>query len=271
MCTSVASRVRGHDRAAVLERAVVAEDDVQHGLGRARAGSPAMSSISRRIAVVAERDLAEQLAGVGQVDRAAVRRVGLELADVVQQRAGHRDVAVDARERRADRADRLGDARASARAARARRPGGSAWRPARRGRPPRSACPRRGRGRAARAGAGSGRSRAARAGRPPSPAAPRGGPSSRSASSKVPGSAGLNRAPRAAGPTSDGPRRRRARGRAGRATQSSRWASTSSQTLTVSAPVRSPSVSFRKVAAVLLRAQLAPRGRAAPGRAAGRR
>ena len=38
--------------------------------------------------------------------------VGLELADVVQQRAGDRDVAVDARERRADRADRLGDAEA---------------------------------------------------------------------------------------------------------------------------------------------------------------
>ena len=38
--------------------------------------------------------------------------VGLELADVVQQRAGDRDVAVDARERGADRAHRLGDAEA---------------------------------------------------------------------------------------------------------------------------------------------------------------
>ena len=42
MCTSVASRVHGHHRRAVLERAVVAEDDVQHGGGEvgreARAG-----------------------------------------------------------------------------------------------------------------------------------------------------------------------------------------------------------------------------------------
>ena len=48
-------------------------------------------------AVVAERDLALQLAGVGHLDRAAREGVGLELADVVQQRAGDRDVAVDLR------------------------------------------------------------------------------------------------------------------------------------------------------------------------------
>ena len=38
--------------------------------------------------------------------------VGVELADVVQQRPGHRDVAVDAGERRRDGADRLGDGQA---------------------------------------------------------------------------------------------------------------------------------------------------------------
>ena len=63
-------------------------------------------------AVVAERDLALQAARVGQVDVLRVVGVGLELADVVQQRARDRDVAVDARERRADRADRLRDAEA---------------------------------------------------------------------------------------------------------------------------------------------------------------
>src|SRR3712207_7356108 len=50
-------------------------------------------------AVVAERDLALQAAAVGEVDRGGgVRGVGLELADVVQQRAGHRDVAVRSEE-----------------------------------------------------------------------------------------------------------------------------------------------------------------------------
>jgi hypothetical protein len=98
----------GHDRAAVLERAVVAEDDVQHGLGSARV--EVLDRVDERShAVVAERDLAVQLAGVGQLDRAAREGVGVELADVVQQRAGDRDVAVDLRERRADRAHRLGD------------------------------------------------------------------------------------------------------------------------------------------------------------------
>ena len=60
-------------------------------------------------AVVAERDLALQLAGVGQVDRQRVGGVGVELADVVQQRAGDGDVAVDARERGRDRRHGLGD------------------------------------------------------------------------------------------------------------------------------------------------------------------
>ena len=60
--------------------------------------------------VVAERDLAVQLAEVGQVDRQRVRRVGVELADVVQQGAGDRDVAVDVRERRRDHGHGLADA-----------------------------------------------------------------------------------------------------------------------------------------------------------------
>ena len=63
-------------------------------------------------AVVAERDLALQAAGVGQVDIARILGVGLELADVMQQRAGDRHVAVDAREGGADRAHRLGYAEA---------------------------------------------------------------------------------------------------------------------------------------------------------------
>ena len=89
----------GDDRRAVLERAVVAEDDVQHGAGEVARGKPGRSSISAPHAVVAERDLALELAEVGHVDRRRVGRVGLELADVVQQRAGDGDVAVDARER----------------------------------------------------------------------------------------------------------------------------------------------------------------------------
>ena len=57
--------------------------------------------------VVAERDLALQAAEVGHVDRQRVVVVGLELADVVEQRAGHRDVAVDAGEERGRGADAL--------------------------------------------------------------------------------------------------------------------------------------------------------------------
>ncbi len=98
-----------HDGAAVLERAVVGEDDVPDRLRELR--REALDLLDRAAdAVVAERDLAVQPARVGQVDVLRVRRVGLELADVVQQRARHRHVAVDAGERRADRADRLRDA-----------------------------------------------------------------------------------------------------------------------------------------------------------------
>ena len=50
-------------------------------------------------AVVAEGDLPVQPAGVGEIDVLRIVGVGLELADVVQQRTGHGDVAVDARGR----------------------------------------------------------------------------------------------------------------------------------------------------------------------------
>ena len=51
-------------------------------------------------AVVAERDLALELARVGQVGAAVLAGVGLELADVVQQRAADGEVAIDVRRRR---------------------------------------------------------------------------------------------------------------------------------------------------------------------------
>ncbi len=75
-----------------------------------------MSSIVAPDAVVAERDLPVQAAKIGEIDRMSLPalpvRVGVELADVVQQRPCHRHVAVDAGERRRDRAHRLGDAEA---------------------------------------------------------------------------------------------------------------------------------------------------------------
>ena len=128
-CTTVASRVRGRDRAAVLEQAVVREHDVQH---RPReVGREARDALDLRAHdVVAERDLAEQLAVVGEVDRERVARVGLDLADVVDQRAGHRHVAVDARETRSTPRSRPGPPTACARAVRAGRPGGRTSPPA---------------------------------------------------------------------------------------------------------------------------------------------
>ena len=51
-----------------------------------------------------------QPARVAEIDGEGIGGVGLELADVVQERSGDGDVAVDPREGRADRADRLGDA-----------------------------------------------------------------------------------------------------------------------------------------------------------------
>ena len=74
---------------------MVGEDDVADRLRELR--RKAVDVLDRAAdAVVAERDLAVQAAGVGEVDVLGLVRVGLELADVVQQRAGDRDVAVDA-------------------------------------------------------------------------------------------------------------------------------------------------------------------------------
>src|SRR5580704_12999275 len=85
-----------YDGAAVLERAVVAEDDVEQGLGQIR--RKAVQPLDRAAhTVIAERDLAVQAAGVRHRDPAGAELVGLELADVVEQRAGDRDIAVDAR------------------------------------------------------------------------------------------------------------------------------------------------------------------------------
>src|SRR5436305_9227807 len=78
-------------RAAVLEAAVMAEDDVQQGLGGARVEAVDLVDETAH-AVVAQRDLALQLAGVGHLDggtaeavvAAAAAREGVraELADV---------------------------------------------------------------------------------------------------------------------------------------------------------------------------------------------
>ena len=92
----------------MLERAVMAEDDVEHRLGELRR-EPVESLDRPADAVVAEHDLALKSALVGHRDRAAPNLVGVELADVVEQRAGDRDVPVDATEHGRDRADRLGD------------------------------------------------------------------------------------------------------------------------------------------------------------------
>src|SRR5205823_11688446 len=99
---------RRKDGASVLEGPVVREDDVKK-----RAGELPGKAVDRldRPAhpVIAQRDLAEQLAVVGQVDRGGVAAVRLDLADVVEQRPGDRDVAIDAGERGGDRADSLAD------------------------------------------------------------------------------------------------------------------------------------------------------------------
>ena len=98
----------GDDRGAVLELAVVAEDDVEDRLGEAgvEAGDVLDPAADQ---VVAERDLALQAAEIGEVDRQRVVVVGLGLADVVQEGAGDGDVAVDAGEEVGGGADRLGD------------------------------------------------------------------------------------------------------------------------------------------------------------------
>ena len=108
VCTSSASRVAGTHRAAVLEAAVVGEDDVQQRLGEL--GREAGDLLDRAPdGVVAAGDLADQLAGVVQGDAALVAGVGVELADVVQQRAADGEVAVDAREDLGGGGGRVGD------------------------------------------------------------------------------------------------------------------------------------------------------------------
>jgi NAD(P)-dependent dehydrogenase (short-subunit alcohol dehydrogenase family) len=75
--------------------------------------SPSASAGGNLLAhlVVAERDLAEELAAVRELDRAVAACVDLGLADVVEERAGHCQIAVDPAAKRSARqhADALGD------------------------------------------------------------------------------------------------------------------------------------------------------------------
>ena len=87
---------------------MVGEDDVQQRLGEPRR-EPVRLLDRASHRVVPERDLALEAPRVGEVDAGLVGRVGLELADVVQQRARDGDVAVDPREDRAHGAHRLRD------------------------------------------------------------------------------------------------------------------------------------------------------------------
>jgi hypothetical protein len=79
----------------VLERAVVGEDDVQQRLREVRREAVDLLDLAPD-AVVAERDLALQAPVIGEVDVRRIVGVGLELPDVVQQRAGDRDDALTA-------------------------------------------------------------------------------------------------------------------------------------------------------------------------------
>src|SRR4051812_45093094 len=83
--------------AAVLELAVVGQDDVEQCLGGARREPWNLLDLTTD-EVVAEWDLALEPSRVGELDGAALGGVGLDLANVVQQRAGDRDVALDAGE-----------------------------------------------------------------------------------------------------------------------------------------------------------------------------
>src|SRR4051812_39659004 len=73
------------NRAPVLQLAVVAQDYVKQALGlvRREAIDPLDLAADH---VVPERDLSEQLAAVGELDRPVDARVHLRLADVVQKR-----------------------------------------------------------------------------------------------------------------------------------------------------------------------------------------
>ena len=160
------------------------------------AGKPSMRVHLAAHAVVAERDLAQQLAGVGELDGLAGPGVGLDLADVVQQRAGDGHVAVDAGEGGGQRAHALGHRQAVL-----EQPVAVGLVVVLRGRglvPALADLGARGRaaGRAARAGAAAGRCRSAPRGRRPSARTGSAGASVRSARSYSPSAAGAQRADR---------------------------------------------------------------------------
>ena len=109
MCTSVASRVHGTTGEPCSSAPWWLR--MMCSTAAARSAREARQLLDQPAhAVVAERDLALELAEVGQVDRERVGGVGLELADVVQQRAGQTATSrsMPGNVRR-DRRDRLGD------------------------------------------------------------------------------------------------------------------------------------------------------------------
>ena len=108
MCTSHASRVQGTTGLPCSSepwwlRTMCSSACAVSG------GKPGQLLDGAADAVVAQRDLALQAPGIGEVDGRGIGGVGLELADVVQQRAGDRHVAIDAGEGRGHRAHALGD------------------------------------------------------------------------------------------------------------------------------------------------------------------
>src|SRR4051794_36708623 len=82
------------DWAAVLQLSVVAEHDVEDRLGGLRREVLDLLDGAAH-AEVAQRDLALELAGVREGDGPSVLLVGLDLADVVKQRASYGHVAID--------------------------------------------------------------------------------------------------------------------------------------------------------------------------------
>ncbi len=100
------------DGAAVLELAVVAQDDVEERLlaHLVDARDPIELAVQP---LVAEDDLAAQAAGVGELHRVALHeRVGLELAEIVHERGRDGEIAIDAREHLGRTGDGLGDGEA---------------------------------------------------------------------------------------------------------------------------------------------------------------